>query len=125
MQQNPLLRVYHNLARQEFVTLYRNCAALVGNSSSLIIESSFLKVPAVLVGPRQDERERSTNVVRVEFDRQEIEAACRRAVFDPEYRTTMRECVSLYGDGHASPRIATILAGLSLDPKVLLKSMPY
>jgi GDP/UDP-N,N'-diacetylbacillosamine 2-epimerase (hydrolysing) len=123
--ENSQLHVYHNLPRQEFVTLYRRCAAIVGNSSSLVLESSFLKVPAILVGPRQDERETSTNVARVGLDAGQIEAACRRAVFDSAYRAGLPGTPSLYGDGHAAPRIAEILGNLSLDPKFLLKTMPY
>ncbi len=122
---NPLLHVYHNLPRQEFVTLYRRCAAIVGNSSSLVLESSFLKVPAILVGPRQDEREISTNVVRVGFDAGQIEEACRRAVFDTAYRAGLAATPSLYGDGHAAPRIAELLGTISLDPNLLLKTLPY
>jgi len=123
--EDPLLHVYHNLPRQEFVTVYRRCAAIVGNSSSLVLESTFLKIPAILVGPRQDERECSTNVVRIGFDSEQIEQACRRAVFDSAYRAEAAAAPSLYGDGHAAPRIAKLLATIDLDPKLLLKTMPY
>ena len=56
--ENPLLRAHHNLERRTFVTVYRHCAAIVGNSSSLLVEAGFLHVPAILVGLRQDLRER-------------------------------------------------------------------
>ena len=49
--ENDRLHVYHNLSRDRFVALYRRCTAIVGNSSSLVAESGYLKTPAILVGP--------------------------------------------------------------------------
>jgi UDP-N-acetylglucosamine 2-epimerase len=118
------LIVHHNLPRDRFVSLYRRCAAIVGNSSSIVIESGFLKVPGILVGPRQDLREVGPNVVRVEPSAKEVKAAL-RALEDDKYREQVRNCPSLYGDGHAAPRIAKILAETSLDREVLLKTMSY
>jgi UDP-hydrolysing UDP-N-acetyl-D-glucosamine 2-epimerase len=119
------LHVYHNLSRDRFVSLYRRCSAIVGNSSSLVIESGFLKVPAILVGPRQDLRERSENVLRVDFSAGEVATACRRALEDQKYLEIVRAGTSCYGDGHASPRIADILTNAELKHDLLLKMMPY
>lgn len=122
---HPHLRVYHNLPRDRFVSLYRRCAAIVGNSSSLVIESSFLKVPAILVGPRQDLRDRGENVLRVDFSSAEVAAACRRALEDTAFLAEVRAGTSPYGDGHAGPRIAGILSTIELKQDTLLKTMPY
>jgi GDP/UDP-N,N'-diacetylbacillosamine 2-epimerase (hydrolysing) len=119
------LHVYHNLSRNRFVSLYRRCAAIVGNSSSLVIESGYLKKPAILVGPRQDLRDRGQNVIRVDFAAEEIAAACRRALEDEEFLATVRSGVSPYGDGNAAPRIADILTTIELKRELLLKMMPY
>jgi UDP-hydrolysing UDP-N-acetyl-D-glucosamine 2-epimerase len=120
-----LLRTYHNLPRRTFVALYRRAAAIVGNSSSLIVESGFLRVPAILVGPRQDLRDRGPNVLRVEAEAAAVSAACRRALEDETFRAIVRTAPSLYGDGHTGPRIAEILARHPLDPALLRKTMPY
>jgi UDP-hydrolysing UDP-N-acetyl-D-glucosamine 2-epimerase len=119
------LRVYHNLSRDRFVSLYRRCAAIVGNSSSLVIESGFLQVPAILVGPRQDLRERGQNVLRVDFSVAEIATACHRSLEDQKYLEIVRAGTSCYGDGHASPRIAEIITSVELKHTLLLKMMPY
>jgi UDP-hydrolysing UDP-N-acetyl-D-glucosamine 2-epimerase len=123
--QSSLLHVYHNLSRDRFVALYRRCAAIVGNSSSLVIESAFLKKPAILVGPRQDLRDRGENVMRVDFVVAEIAAACRRALEDEAYLSAVRAGTSPYGDGHAAPRITEILTTIELKRELLLKMMPY
>ena len=122
---NPRLRVFHTLPRREFVALYRRCSAVVGNSSSIVIESGFLKVPGVLVGPRQNLRETGPNVIRVDFSIEQISGACARALEDQDFFAVVRQSPSIYGDGHASERIAHILSDCSLDPEIRRKMMPY
>jgi len=124
-RRNRFLRVHHNLSRRLFVALYRRCTAIVGNSSSLVIESAFLKRPAILVGPRQDLRERGDNVLRVDFDRDAIAQTCERAISDADYLRIVSESTSPYGDGYASDRIAEVLENIELKSELLLKIMPY
>jgi UDP-hydrolysing UDP-N-acetyl-D-glucosamine 2-epimerase len=119
------LFVYHNLPRTHFVSLYRHCSAIVGNSSSIVLESGFLKVAGVLVGPRQDLREVGPNVLRVETSARAVRAACLRALEDETFRNQVRNCPSLYGDGHASPRISKILSEIDLRRNLLLKTITY
>lgn len=119
------LFVYHNLPSDQMVSLYRRCAAILGNSSSIVLESSFLKVPGVLVGSRQNLREVSSNVIRVAASASDVRSACLRALEDDGYREQVRHCPSLYGDGHAAERIAKVLADVNLSKDLLLKVMAY
>jgi GDP/UDP-N,N'-diacetylbacillosamine 2-epimerase (hydrolysing) len=119
------LIVYHNLPRSLFVALYRRCAAVVGNSSSIVLESGFLKVPGILAGRRQDLRQTGANVVRVAATADAVGAACRRAVEDAGFRATVRQAPCLYGDGRTGPRVADILARIDLPRELLLKTIPY
>ncbi len=119
------IHLYHNLPREQFVGAYRRCALVAGNSSSLVIESGYLQKPALLIGPRQNLRECGQNVIRVGFERLEIERAGRRALEDPGVRAGVSESASPYGDGYAAPRIAEILESVELQPEWLLKTIPY
>jgi GDP/UDP-N,N'-diacetylbacillosamine 2-epimerase (hydrolysing) len=121
----PRLKTYFNVPRTLFVTAYRRCAAVLGNSSSIVIESPFLKVPGILIGPRQDLRTIASNVVRVPVDCAAIRDACARALRDAEFRAQAREAESIYGDGRAAERIARVLAEVPLPHELLLKTMPY
>ena len=113
------------LPRAQFVALYRRAAAIVGNSSSIVVESGFLKVPGILVGPRQDLRQTDANVIRVPVDAAAVHAACERALNDAAFRALVKGGSNLYGDGHASTRIAERLAAVDLPPDLMLKTMPY
>ncbi len=119
------LIVHHNLPRDRFVALYRRCAAIVGNSSSIVLESAFLKVAGILVGARQDLREVGPNVLRVEVEAAAVRGACQRALSDATFREQVRTCPSIYGDGHSAARIAAILSQVELSPDLLGKLMPY
>jgi GDP/UDP-N,N'-diacetylbacillosamine 2-epimerase (hydrolysing) len=119
------LIVYHNLPRDHFVALYRRCAAIVGNSSSIVIESGFLKVPGILVGSRQNLREIGPNVLRIETGEDEIRSACLRVLNDKELLLQVKNCPSLYGDGHAATRIAEIMVEASLNQALLHKTITY
>ncbi|HEX6164800.1 MAG TPA: UDP-N-acetylglucosamine 2-epimerase [Vicinamibacterales bacterium] len=113
------------LPRAAFVGLYRRAAAIVGNSSSIVVESGFLRVAGILCGPRQDLRETDRNVIRVPIDAAAIRDACARALNDADFRDAVKRGSTMYGDGHASTRIAAQLADADLTPELMLKTMPY
>jgi UDP-N-acetylglucosamine 2-epimerase len=83
--------------------------AIVGNSSVAIRECSFLGVPAVNVGTRQQGRERGANVIDVEHERTAIAGAIRSTAGVDGLRPD-----HLYGDGDAGGRIADCLATAAL-----------
>jgi UDP-hydrolysing UDP-N-acetyl-D-glucosamine 2-epimerase len=121
----PQLHVFHTLPRREFTVLYRNCTAIVGNSSSIVIESGFVGVPGVLVGDRQKYRETGPNVLPVPAEADAIADACRTCRDDAAFRERARTGGSLYGDGLAGPRVARLLAEVPLTRDMLLKTMPW
>jgi UDP-N-acetylglucosamine 2-epimerase len=123
--QNDRLIVFHTLPRDQFVSLYRRCSAIIGNSSSIVIEASFLKRAGVLIGPRQDLREVGPNVLRIEATVAEVKAACVKCLEDTEFRKLVSEAPSIYGDGFASERIAKVLAKVDLSPGLLRKTITY
>jgi UDP-hydrolysing UDP-N-acetyl-D-glucosamine 2-epimerase len=113
-------RFVENLGAAGYFSLMRYAAAMVGNSSSGIIEAPSLKLPVVNVGSRQRGRERAANVIDVESDRAAIAAAVLRAL-DPAFRSGLENLVNPYGDGRAAPRIVEVLARTPLDRRLLLK----
>lgn len=115
----PGLRSVASLPRAEYATLLGGAAALVGNSSSGIIEAPLLGVPAVNVGERQAGRARGDNVIDASADPQAIEAALRIAL-DPAFRAGLGRR-SPYGDGHAAPRIVDALLRAAGDRRLLAK----
>ncbi len=119
----PHIRVHPSLPSLDFLSLLKEAAALVGNSSSGIIEAPSLGTPAVNIGSRQKGRERGDNVIDVGYNRHEIEAAIRRALEDRDFLRAVARRRNPYGDGRAAPRIARLLAEIPLDARLLRKEL--
>jgi UDP-hydrolysing UDP-N-acetyl-D-glucosamine 2-epimerase len=95
-------------------------AAMVGNSSSGIIEAASFGLPVVNVGTRQNGRVRPINVIDVGYPKEDIREGIRRAM-DPAFRTRLRAMKNPYGDGHASDMIVSRLKEVALDQKLIRK----
>ena len=74
-QKNPKVFIYKNLARSEFISLYKGAQLIIGNSSSGIMESSSIPIPAVNIGLRQRGRMAAKNVVFCDSDPSSISRA--------------------------------------------------
>lgn len=94
-----------NISPEDYALLINYCSCLVGNSSSGIREGSFLGVPAVNVGNRQDGREHGENIIYSPHDSLAIQAAIASQVKHGKYQPS-----NLFGDGTAGKKMANILA---------------
>ncbi len=104
------MHFYRNMAPEDFLRLIYNSRVVVGNSSVGIRECSFLGVPVVNIGSRQDGRERGVNVVDVSDNRAAILAAIQQQANHGHYPQE-----TIYGDGKAGERIADLLAHVPLS----------
>lgn len=109
-----------NLGTQAYFSMMKHAAAMVGNSSSGIIEAASLKLPVVNIGSRQSGRIRAANVIDVGYGRGEIQNAIRKAV-SLAFREALRDLQNPYGDGHAAERIVDCLKTVELDERLLAK----
>jgi UDP-hydrolysing UDP-N-acetyl-D-glucosamine 2-epimerase len=103
------MHFFRRMDGPDFLRLIVNSRCLVGNSSVGIRESSYLGVPVVNVGSRQDGRERGANVVDVAHDRRAIAEAIVAQGAHGRYAPS-----GPYGDGQAGRRIADLLASCPL-----------
>ena len=109
---NITVRWYKNFSPDDYIVLLANAKCCIGNSSSFIREGGYLYTPAVLVGNRQKERETIKG----------LHTDCEACQIITSFNMAMAFHVvgdippsTLYGDGHAGPRIADILSELDFD----------
>ncbi|WP_394691594.1 UDP-N-acetylglucosamine 2-epimerase [Hoeflea sp.] len=95
-------------------------AAVVGNSSSGLIETPSFGLPTVNIGDRQEGRTRARNVIDVPAEQTRIAEAVRKAL-DPHFRNSLAGLINSYGDGCAASRIVDRLESVELNPKLLAK----
>ena len=107
------VRVQH-LSTAGYFSAMHHCAAMVGNSSSGIIEAASFELPVVNVGGRQEGRVRGANVIDVGAARDEIADGVRRALA-PGFAAALRGMGNPYGDGHAAEAIVGRLASVDLE----------
>lgn len=113
-------QVVDNLGIQGYFSMMALAAAMVGNSSSGIIEAASFELPVVNVGSRQRGRVRAVNVVDVDYKRASILEGLQRAL-DPQFRAKLRGIRNPYGSGGASEKIVEILKQVQLDDKLVMK----
>jgi UDP-hydrolysing UDP-N-acetyl-D-glucosamine 2-epimerase len=112
--------VIRNLGSEAYFTVMSRAVAMVGNSSSGIIEAASFELPVVDIGIRQRGRLRPRNVVSADGTVESIGRAIHTAV-DPGFRRSLAGLVNPYGDGHASERISAVLATEELGDHLLIK----
>lgn len=78
-----------SLGRHRYLSALRGAAAVVGNSSSGVLEAPVLGTPAVNIGDRQNGRVRVPGIVDCAPARESIRAALQRAL-DPGFRESIR-----------------------------------
>ena len=111
-QQNPKgVRFFITLDPHDYLTLVKNAACMVGNSSVGIRECSYFGIPTVNIGERQQSRERGPNVLDVACDAEEIANGIETQLQQEAYSQS-----TIYGNGNATRKIIDILA--ELDPEL-------
>ena len=114
------VKLFSSIPRNDFLCLLNNSGILVGNSSSGIIEGSYLGTPVVNIGPRQNGREQSSNVINVKNESKIlIKNAIRKAL------NAKRKKSSLYGNGKSSQKITRHLEKIKLDNELKEKRLVY
>jgi UDP-N-acetylglucosamine 2-epimerase (non-hydrolysing)/GDP/UDP-N,N'-diacetylbacillosamine 2-epimerase (hydrolysing) len=106
--------IFVNLDAITYWSLLGMVDAMVGNSSSGIMEAASFALPVVNVGMRQQGRERARNVIDAPAETAAIRDALHRAL-SPEFKESLREMTNPYGDGTAAKTIAHVLTTVPLE----------
>jgi UDP-hydrolysing UDP-N-acetyl-D-glucosamine 2-epimerase len=103
------IHFFKNMEGEDFLKLLANSKCLVGNSSVGIRECAFLGIPVVNIGSRQNKRERGTNVVDVDYSKEQILKAIMQWLGNGKVNSS-----KVYGGGDAGMKIADLLATVPL-----------
>ena len=117
-EKNKLKKVtfFKNFDNDEYITILKNCSCAIGNSSSFIREGSFIGLPAVNIGSRQNKREKSKNITDVKIiSKKNI----KKAVLKKLNHKFKKEI--LYGSGNAGIKIAKIIEKVNPPIQKVLK----
>ena len=122
---NSKINEYLSIPFPDYINLLRNSSALVGNSSSGIMEAPFLRIPSVNIGTRQSGRLRSKSVIDTNYEKLNIKNAIIKALSDERFLKNIQRQPNSYGNGNASKQIVKIIDNLDLNKIPIQKKMMY
>lgn len=114
------VRIVESLGAEGYLQALIVCEAVIGNSSSGVIEAPAAGTPSVNVGLRQDGRIKPPSVIDCPLEPEAIAIAIRRATA-PGAKLAARNQPPPFGEGRAGERIVEVLeqtdfAGLARKP---------
>jgi len=115
--------IHKNIDNLDFLGLMSGAKALVGNSSSALVETPYFKLPAINIGQRQIGRDREENVIDAQPTETAISNALAFAEKDAGFQKKLAQCGYRLGDGQAAEKIINVLKTVSLDEKLLRKKL--
>lgn len=115
--------IFVNLDAVTYWSLLGQADALIGNSSSGIMEAASFALPVVNVGIRQQGRERARNILDATAETGAIRAAMERAL-SREFREGLAGMANPYGEGTAATTIAHVLATVPLEGLLMKPPVP-
>jgi len=100
--------VFPSMGQLKYLSTMRFADAVVGNSSSGIIEAPSFKVGTIDIGDRQKGRIKPGSVVWCEPTKKSIRKAFKR-LYSSQFQNQLRRVINPYGDGNTAKRIKRIL----------------
>lgn len=122
---NSRISYYENLPFVKYISLLYHCTAIVGNSSSGIMEAPFLHIPSINIGTRQEGRSKTKSIINVGYDKQEIKKAINKVIVNKKFRISIKKQKDQHGNGTAAKKIKNILEKLDLEKIPIQKKLSY
>jgi len=115
------VKLFKSLDRTLYLSLLKYIDAMVGNSSSGIIEGPSFYLPFVNIGNRQKGRDKAINVIDVNYRTNDIYNGMKKALYDEDFLRQVSKMSNPFGNGHASEKIVKILENIDIDEKLIRK----
>lgn len=102
--QHPNARAYTSLGQLRYLSSIAQVDAVVGNSSSGLIEAPSFRKATINIGDRQRGRLQATSVINCEPTRESISAALER-LYETDFQAGLSLARNPYGEGGASEKV--------------------
>jgi GDP/UDP-N,N'-diacetylbacillosamine 2-epimerase (hydrolysing) len=111
-----------SLGQLKYLSTLQYVNAVVGNSSSGLLEAPSFKIGTINIGDRQKGRIKSLSVIDCEPKKNSISRALTE-LYSTKFLKTLKTSINPYGDGHASKKIIDKIKKANL--KTILKKSFY
>ncbi|MEN5194401.1 UDP-N-acetylglucosamine 2-epimerase [Sphingobacterium faecium] len=117
-ENNTISSAYSSLGSLRFLSTVKMCDAIVGNSSSGIIEAPSLGTATINIGDRQKGRTQANSVVNCKVDLEEILESFQK-ITDSTFKKSLKRLQNPYGQGGTSDKILQALSQVDfIDLKI-------
>ena len=114
VSQNVNSHVFTSLGQLRYLSCLAHVDAMVGNSSSGLIEAPSLKKGTINIGDRQLGRLQATSVINCPPEKYAIGRALEK-LYSADFQASLAQTINPYGEGGASVKIVEILSTVTLD----------
>src|SRR5690554_517739 len=115
VKKNPeKAKAFTSLGSLRFLSVLKQSDAIIGNSSSGIIEAPSLNIATINIGDRQKGRTQATSVINCDVDILQISEAFIK-IKHVDFKHKLKETKNPYGDGHTANRILEVLENTSWE----------
>ena len=115
VKRNPEISIaFQSLGQLRYLSALQYVDAVVGNSSSGIVEVPYFNIPTINIGDRQKGRVRAESVIEAEPISESIRLALGKAL-DHSFREKIKDQQQSYGSGKSAEKIMSIIANQSFD----------
>lgn len=108
------IRYYSSLGQLRYLSAAKNALAVVGNSSSGIVEIPSLGIPTVNIGKRQTGRESAESVINCDTQRKAITEALNLAISET-FKEKIKVTKNIYGEGNSASKIFEIIKNYKFE----------
>ncbi|WP_318432653.1 UDP-N-acetylglucosamine 2-epimerase [Photobacterium leiognathi] len=112
---------FTSLGQLRYLSALQYVDAVVGNSSSGIVEAPSFKVATVNIGNRQKGRVRAESIIDIDVNAEQLVSSI-NTINTPEFKATLKKIVNPYGQGNSSRQVIDILKHTDLN---CLKKKPF
>ncbi len=113
---------FTSLGQLRYLSALQFVDAMVGNSSSGLLEAPSFKIGTINIGDRQKGRIKADSVIDCSANKTDIEKAFER-LYSKEFQNSLQNVENQYGNGCASKKIIEVLK--NVDLKNILKKSFY
>lgn len=108
------VQAYKSLGMRRYLSVMKYCAAVVGNSSSGIVETPSFHIPTLNIGTRQEGRIAAQSVYNCSTDKASISARL-EYILSPEFRNVVAQATNPYDKEGTAQAIFDIISKYPLE----------
>ena len=114
VEQHPSAVMFKSLGQLRYLSCLQYVDAVVGNSSSGLLEAPTFRKGTVNIGNRQAGRLRADSVIDCEPTQEDISAALTK-LYSADFQQSLVDVVNPYGEGGASLKIVEEISRVPLE----------